>query len=60
MTNKPPSPPQGEAAAERARMIETLMAQPIRARPSVVVFGDDAVVGFTPPAPPEEDIAPRR
>lgn len=33
----------------RARLIDELMAPPPRDLPSIMVFGDDAVFGVTPP-----------
>lgn len=39
-------------ASELASQIDALMAQPIKSRPAVLVFGDDDVHGFTPAAPP--------
>ncbi len=39
-------------ASELASLIDDLMAQPIKSRPAVLVFGDDDVHGFTPAARP--------
>jgi len=42
---------------ETARLIDALMAQPIKGRPAVIVVGDPDVTGFTPaptPAPKAE------
>lgn len=37
-----------DGAAPWASLIDILMAQPIKTRPAVLVFGDDDVHGFTP------------
>jgi hypothetical protein len=41
-----PKPPVDEAA--RARLIDTLMAGPVRERPAITVVGDDEVFGVSP------------
>ena len=41
-------PDAGDASDEDARLIDALMAQPIKSQPAVLVFGDDDVHGFTP------------
>ena len=32
-----------------ARLIDALMAQPVKTRPAVTIIGDDDVTGFDPP-----------
>ncbi len=46
--------PKEEAEMPDAEMIERLMAQPVPKRPSIIVIGDDDIVGFTPAQPPPE------
>jgi hypothetical protein len=38
-----------------SRQIAELMAEPVRGFPSIIVVGDEAVAGFTPP-PPRTDV----
>ena len=42
------SPVRTEYPADESDQIDELMAMPIKPPPAVTVFGDDAVVGFTP------------
>lgn len=46
--NEPAANSNRRLGSELARQIDDLMAEPVPPRPSVVVVGDDNVVGFTP------------
>jgi hypothetical protein len=49
MERKEPAPlPVSRLDPETARLIDALMAQPIKGRPAVIVVGDPDVIGFTP------------
>jgi hypothetical protein len=56
MEPKEPAPlPATRLDPDTARLIDALMAQPIKGRPAVIVVGDPDVTGFTPaPAPKAE------